>query len=299
MELPVALVTGGARGPTVWVNASLHGDEYLGPAAIARLFSSLNPQEMSGNVILTPIVNVAAFRGMRRTDPDHGVDLNRVWGGAPIPEGLARLREYLRATILERSDIVLDLHSGGNRYLQGAFAVYPRIAGDVERVSSGIAKACGFPFLWAEQGSMLEGALIRAAARMGKPAVLLEFGGEGRAEEHWVGRMVSGLRGALAQAGVLEDHPKFLEEYRVVEGLEVVRNEAEGLWERRVDPHDDVDPGGVLGCVLGPFGEELERVHSPVGGVVLGIYTYGFVPPRELIAEVGHDIRAERPPTYS
>jgi len=297
MELPVAVVSGGVRGPTVWINASLHGDEYLGPAAIARLLSSLDPREMSGNVILTPVVNAAAFRGMRRTHPDYDVDLNRVWGGALIPEPLAQLRDHLKAKILERSDIVLDLHSGGNRYLQGAFAVYSRVSGDVERISSGIAKACGFPFLWAEQGSMLEGALIRAAARMGKPAILLEFGGEGRAEEHWVGRMVSGLRGALAQAGVLEDDPKFLEEYRVVQGLEVVRNEAEGLWERRVDPHDDVDPGGVLGCVLGPFGEELERIRSPVGGVVLGIYTYGFVPQRELIAEVGYDIRAEPAPS--
>lgn len=297
MDLPVALLAGGARGPTVWVNASLHGDEYLGPAAIARLLSSLNPQEMSGNVILTPIVNMAAFRSMRRTDPGHGVDLNRVWGGAHIPESLARLREYLRATILDRSDIVLDLHSGGDRYLQGAFAVYSRIAGEVERVSSEIAKACGLPFLWAEQGSMLEGALIRAAARIGKPAVLLELGGEGRVEEPWIERMVSALRGALAQAGVLEADPKFLEEYRVAKGLEVVRNEMEGLWQRRVDPHDDVEPDGALGRVLGPFGEELERVRSPVGGVVLGIYTYGFVPPHELIAEVGHDIHAEGRPS--
>lgn len=295
-RLPVAVITGKRDGSTVWVNASIHGDEYLGPAAVARLIPTLDPSMLSGNLILTPVLNVPAFLGMRRTDPGHDVDLNRAWSGGGSAGTTTRTRDRVATEILERCDAVIDLHSGGNRYMQAPFTVYPCVGGKVEAASAEMAKACGLSLIWADATSYLEGALIRAAAKRGKPSILVEVAGEGKAEDHWVARTVQAVRGALAQRKVLRDDPNFISGYRVFRDFTVVKNREEGLWERRVDPVDDVDVKETMGRVLDSFGHELESVRSPVEGVVLGMYTYGYVAGGELISELGHGFRKERPP---
>lgn len=296
VALPVVVLTGARKGPTVWVNASIHGDEYLGTAAIARLLPGINPADMEGSLIATPVLNVPAFRGMRRTDPSEDVDLNRAWAGGTTPGESSRVRDVVSSEILSRSDAVLDLHSGGNRYLQTPFTVYPRCGGSVEADSGRLAKACGLPLVWGDGTALLAGALIHAAARERKAAVLVEVGGEGKVEEQWVTRTVAAVRGALAQLGMLPERPRFLDEYRVFRAFDVVRNAAEGLWERHAEPGQDVGERGVLGRVLDPFGGEREVVESPRTATVLGLYTYGYVLPKELIAELGHDFHTEGRP---
>ncbi len=295
-RLPVAVISGKRAGPTVWVTASIHGDEYLGTTAIARLLPSLDPEVITGGLVLTPVLNVPAFREMRRTSSQHDVDLNRAWAGGVHPGMTTRLRDEVASEILARADMVIDLHSGGNRYLQGAFTVYHRVGGVVEERSRALAKACGFPLIWADGTKFLEGALITAAAKMGKPATLVEIAGEGKAEEHWVLRMVRAVRGALVQAGALRGEPDYLPEYRVFRDFSLVKNEREGLWERHVEPGGDVARGDILGRVLDPFGVEIEVVKSSEDANLLGIYTYGFVAERETIAELGHGFHMEGPP---
>ena len=295
-RLPVAVITGKKSGPTVWVNASIHGDEYLGPAAVARLIPILDSSMLAGNLVFTPVLNVPAFRGMRRTDPEHDVDLNRAWAGGASAGTAARTRDRVASEILERCDAVIDLHSGGNRYMQAPFTVYPCVGGKAEAASAEVAKACGFSLIWADATPYLEGALIRAAAKRGKAAVLVEVAGEGKAEDHWVARTVQAVRGALAQLRVLRDAPNFISGYRVFRDFTVVRNREEGLWERHVEPVDDVNARDVLGRVVDSFGHEQESVRSPVDGVVLGMYTYGYVGAGEMISEIGHGFRKERAP---
>lgn len=295
-QLPVAVVSGKKRGPLVWVNASIHGDEYLGTATIARLLPGIDPEALSGGLVLTPVLNVPAFREMRRTNSHHDVDLNRAWAGDMHPGTTTRIRDEVATPILDRADFVVDLHSGGNRYLQGAFTVYHRVGGSVEAGSSALAKACGLPLIWADGTRYLEGALITVAGKMGKPAVLVEIAGEGKAEEHWVVRMVAAVRGALRQTGVLRGEPDFLPEYRVFHEFSLVKNHREGLWERQAEPGEDVGRGDILGRVLDPFGAEIEVVKSPDDASLLGIYTYGFVVEGETIAELGHGFHTEGPP---
>ena len=294
--LPVAVVTGGRPGPTVWINASIHGDEYLGPSSLARFLEDLAPEAVTGRLILTPILNGGAFRAMGRTDPADGVDWNRMWGTGDVPEAPARMRDFLAEEILARSDAVVDLHSGGNRFLQQPFAVFHRTGGPVDAVSGAMAKASGLPLVWAHAGSILETSLIAAATRGGRAATLLEIGGEGKAEEPDITQMVRALRGALRAAGVLIGRPRYLATYRVVEGFAIVRNRVAGLWRRAIEPGADVRAGQALGRVTDGFGDVLETVESAGDGVVLGVCTYGFVPREDYVAEVGLSVHREGPP---
>ncbi len=294
--VPVAVITGENAGPTVWVNAALHGDEYLGPAAVARLVADLGPKAVRGRLILTPTLNPGGTRAMQRSDPADAVDLNRAW--SPEPEGpAAEMVSWARSTLLSRSEFVIDLHSGGNRFLQFPFTVFPQTENRTAADSVHLAKACGVSWIWAHRDSILENALITAAAREGKPAVLLEIAGEGKAETGWIEDTVAAVRGALAQTRLIDGTPHFLPSYRVFAGLEVVRNRAEGLWRRAREPGDSLSQGDPLGHVLDLLGREREVVTSPRDAAVAGICTYGYVPPNDYVAELASGFHEEGPPT--
>lgn len=296
LRLPVAVVTGTRPGPTAWINASLHGDEYLGPAAVGALLETLDPERVRGRIVFTPTLNPGALRAMQRDDPEHPADWNRIWAhGSPrddVPGAVA----WAERELVPRADVVLDLHSGGNRFFQAPFAVYPQIGGALDRQSSLLAKACGLPWIWAHRSGMLEGALITAAAKHGIPAVLLEVGGEGKTEATELRTMIAAVRGALAHARILSGRPRFLWKYHVFTSLAVLRNRKEGRWSRLAHPGDDVRRGQPLGRVLDLLGRELEQVTSPVSGRVCGITTYGYVAANDYVAEMAHHIRTESGP---
>lgn len=106
----------GHAGPTVVIVSLVHGNEYAGATALDRLLrSGLTPPVGTLSVIFA---NLAAFA---RFDPENPVasrfvdeDLNRVWSAERLHSNaqsceLDRAREL--APLIERADILLDLHS--------------------------------------------------------------------------------------------------------------------------------------------------------------------------------------------
>ncbi len=295
LSVPLAVIVGRSSGRTVWINSALHGDEYLGPAAASRLLEELDPAVVRGTIMVTPTLNRGGVRAMQRSDPADPIDMNRVWSqppSHPAPRAIA----WAEAELLPRCDAVVDLHSGGNRFMQHPFTVFPSDGSPVEAESSALAKACGLPWIWAHRNSFLNDALISAAARTGRPSVLLERAGEGKAERPWVEDMATAVRGALVRLGVLEGRPRYLPSYRIFESLEVVRNREEGLWRRSVEPGAIVGQDEPLGWVLDWFGRERETVVCPRDAAVAGICTSGFVPPQDYVAEIACGFHEEGVP---
>ena len=80
-EMPAILVNGTKPGKTLLVTAGIHSGEYNGIPATIRVARELDPERMSGQVILLPCVNSSGFWTMHpRTLPED--DFNRT---ASIP----------------------------------------------------------------------------------------------------------------------------------------------------------------------------------------------------------------------
>src|SRR5260221_13954360 len=128
--IPIAVVKRGL-GPTVLLMAGNHGDEYEGQIALAKLIRTLEPEQITGRVIILPAANLPAVMAGTRVSPIDGGNLNREFPGNPEGTVTSRIAHYIESVLLPMCDGFHDLHSGGASLQYLPFASM-RHSGDAE-----------------------------------------------------------------------------------------------------------------------------------------------------------------------
>lgn len=103
-------------GPTVLMQAGIHGDEVAGVHALMEMLEEgLAPRR--GRLLVCPVMNAPAYRARQRAAPG-GLDLNRCFpGDAGAPEREKRLaRVFMDLVLDERPALVCTLHESTKRY---------------------------------------------------------------------------------------------------------------------------------------------------------------------------------------
>jgi len=177
--IPIAVVKRGA-GPTVLLMAGNHGDEYEGQIALAKLIRTLEPEHITGRVIILPAANLPAAMAGTRVSPLDGGNLNREFPGHADGQPTSRIAHYIDSVLLPMCDGFHDLHSGGASLQYLPFASM-RHSGDAELDKRSLAALRAFAppiaIIWAFSGA---GTYAASAANARKVANLGgEFGGSG------------------------------------------------------------------------------------------------------------------------
>jgi predicted deacylase len=179
---------------TVWVGpqakpgrgvvaiGSTHGNEYEGPVALKRLLSEIDLNDVTGRVVMIPVLNVEAFRtGTRDSVEADRVNLNRAFidgaGTSPSLSGIThRLAKFIREAIWPHVHVVLDLHSGGQQIRFDLCASFhPIDDADQAREIALTAQWFGVPMIMVYQ-NRTPGLLTSEAERLGKITVGTELG---------------------------------------------------------------------------------------------------------------------------
>lgn len=165
-NLRFVAVSGSRPGPTTAFVSGIFGDKPLGVMALWELLRRLEASpDLAGTVVLCPAANPPALEVGTRVSPDH-LYLNRVFPGAPGGFLTNQVAAALLSELTERTDCVVDLHSGtptmalwysydyGNPEFTASFGYTP------------VIRNFGQP-----------GQLCKAIADSGGTAALVEFGG--------------------------------------------------------------------------------------------------------------------------
>ena len=287
---PYVTINGRHDGPNVTIIGGIHGCEYVSIRAAVRLARELDPEEVYGQVLVVPIVNVQAF--WERTafvNPFDGKNPNRVFPGLANGTFSEQLAYFTFETLIKGRDGFIDLHGGDIVEALIPFSIYSADAAPhVSHRSREMAEAFGLPYTIArrEEPGALAGMTQLAAARAGTPGLIAEAGGIGQLTQDDVQLLVDGSRRALQVVGTLAGTPSS-PGTRMLDHFNWLYSREGGFWISEVLPGDEVKPGQRLGQILSLLGEPLEVVHADVGGVVIFRTTSAAVKPGGLLLGVG------------
>ncbi len=295
IEVPVVIVSGRRPGPTVWIQALSHGDEYGGARALQSVLQSLDPASMGGTVVAILVSNPLAFRALARVNPnlDDLDDMGTVYPGRDR-FATERVAAALAREVKGRVDYFIDLHTGGDRFRQLPFVFYT-LAGPVPAARyDTLAKAFGIPTVWRDTSRVFPRGPTTTFAEAGIPSFLLEVGGGQPLESSDVAQQADAVRSLLRFLAVMPGSPAWLTRYTIVRGYRIVTNGRGGFFDALARPGDRVRAGTPIGTITGVAGDLLETLRAPEGAmIVLGAGTYPAWPTGGWLFELGTEVTEE------
>lgn len=280
LELVINVITGANPGPTLAVVSGLHGSEWLAPISNLDLMASIDPQQLSGTLIVVPVANPVAFASGTRNirDESDSPDLNRSFGGTQTWLG-DQIAGAIAESVLRNADAVIDFHCGpwgAAMDVVGCASDYTNP--ELSARSLAMAKAFGRPFVrQSKLATVFPGpkSMIGYAGEVvGIPAIVAEVGGVGfdpEVEEVWKKANVNGVLGVMNHLGMLESSASPAEVAQV--GTAHRANPAKGgmIEPLLTAEHlmSEVNKDDLLGHVWSPYTfEVIEELRAPVDGVL-------------------------------
>lgn len=272
LSLPIQVICGVRPGPSLWLTATIHGEELNGLEIARRVLEKLDPSDFGGVLVVAPVMNVLGFMNQTRTLPD-GSDLNRSFPGSSNGSLAERLAHFFMHEVVSRCDYGIDLHSGANNRLNP-----PQIRADLaDPETRRLAEAFAAPILM--NAKLAKGSLRAAAVKAGKRVLLFEGGEPLRYNEE---SLSSGADGVLRVLHALKmistaPQPPRARPVEVTADDEWVKAPRCGVLRLQVNVQDEVRKTDELGVVTDVLGGNPEEIHAPFDGVVIGVTLNPFV----------------------
>ena len=122
--VPVLILKGKNEGPTFWMNGAVHGDELNGLIAMRRVIFALNPDDLKGTIICTPISNPMGFQGRSKLNPIDSLDLDQQFPGSPDGSFSQRIAYILLNEIKDKADYLISFHTIGTPFAAKPYTVF-------------------------------------------------------------------------------------------------------------------------------------------------------------------------------
>jgi len=273
-RLPLLYVTGKADGPTLVVIAGVHGDEYEGPEAIPHVFQQVEPETLSGTLLMMPVCNMPAYEAGTRSSPIDGLNLARVLPGNVEGSITQVIGYWVTEKLMMVSDFFIDLHSGGVALNIPTQINYFHTDDEIGKRSYAGARAFGAPVLVGSRdpSKAVYGCSFRTTWDRHIPALFTEGPGGGRTRLEDVACYADGVLNVAKWLGMMpgEPKPRPLTHHLVGDGKPGGSYSATvaGYFRREVETLDYVTVGQRLGVVQDFGGQVLQDLIATREGFV-------------------------------
>jgi len=283
IDIPIYVFNSKKPGPTVLVQAGLHGDEINGIEIVRRMLQEESFHVDRGAVVAVPILNIFGFIHFSRDVPD-GKDVNRSFPGTKTGSMASRMAYHYTSQILDQIDFGIDLHTGGAQRHN-----YPQIRyTEEDEVSRQIAEVFKAPFVFPAR--LIKGSFRSAAFKKGVPVVVFEAGESMRFDDYAILEGMQGILNVLHHFEmVAELDPLYAEKHDSVMITERkwLRAPTAGMFIPEVKNGSAIKKGQELGIVTDTYARRRKQVKSPYDGFVFCINHQAVVNQGEALFHIG------------
>ena len=277
IDMPIGTVNGANDGPTLIVTGGLFATEYSGVEAASRMYRDFDPDDISGRVIIIPVITMDAFRFRSPmfkltsgVSPMDGKSLNSVFPGNPNGSPTEVVADFLFKNLIAQSNYHIDLRGGDLAESHVIHSIHPNNAADeVNRVSREMAIACGFEYFQARDVDARS--LVYEASQIGIPSIITQcgLGYKVQPEESFINSHILAVTNNMKYLNMIAGEPEIPARQREFTlGFDQLRATTCGVFQGIADQGDLISKGELLGRVTALDGSVLEELHSPIDGVV-------------------------------
>ncbi len=292
-NIPVVVVNGSKPGPVLALVTGAHGTEYVSIIAVEKLIGDLDPAQISGTVILLPLVNIASFeQKVPHVNPIDNKSMNRFYPGKADGTQTERASFLITKQVVDRCDYLIDYHGGDLDESLRPYAYWAPTGRDAQdRISRQMVLAFGLDhiIIWRERPTDINATryLDNTASVRGKPSIVVEAGHAGTVESDDVALLFNGTLSTMRALKMLpgDSHP--IENPVWLEKLVDVISDGPGMWYPLVKRGTYVEAGMKLGYVTDYFGRVILEARAPAAGVILHLNAVPSLKKGDNIADIG------------
>jgi predicted deacylase len=292
-NIPVVVVNGAKPGPVLALVTGAHGTEYVSIIAVEKLIGELDPAQLSGTVILVPLVNVLSFeQKVPHVNPIDNKSMNRFYPGKMDGTQTDRALFMITKEVVDRCDYLIDYHGGDLDESLRPYAYWGAVGKESQdRVSKQMVLTFGLDhiIIWSERPTDPTATryLDNTASVRGKPSIVVEAGHAGTVETDDVALLVNGTLSTMRYLKMIPGEPHFVENPVWLGKVVDVISDGPGIWYPLVKRGTYVQEGMKIGFVTDYFGKVILDARAPVAGVILHVNAVPSLKKGDNIADIG------------
>ncbi|MBM1105322.1 succinylglutamate desuccinylase/aspartoacylase family protein [Aurantibacter crassamenti] len=283
IDIPVYVFNSKKPGPTLLVQAGLHGDEINGIEIVRRMLAEKRFNVVKGAVIAVPILNIFGFIHYSRDVPD-GKDVNRSFPGTKTGSMASRIAYHYVAEVMHQIDFGIDLHTGG-----GQRHNFPQIRYTAEDAQSAeLAEIFNAPISFSSK--LIKGSFRNATYRSNKPTIVFEAGESMRFDEYSILEGIQGVLNVMKHMEmILSVEPAKVERNKTIHltNRKWLRAPTAGMFIPKITNGSEIRKGQVLGIVTDTFAKRTKQIKAPFNGFICCVNHQAVVNQGEALFHVG------------
>lgn len=292
-SIPVAIVHGAKPGPVLALVSGAHGTEYASIIALEKLIALLNPAEISGTVIIVPLVNIPSFeQKVPHVNPVDGKSMNRMYPGKMDGSQTDRASFLITKQVVEQCDHLIDLHGGDLDESLRQYSYWTKTGNEnQDRISREMVLAFGLDHIIISvdrpKDPNASRYLENTATTRGKPSITVEAGHAGTVEPEDLWALIDGSLSVMRYLKMLPGAPSPIEHPVWVEKIVTIASDQTGIFYPLVKRGTYVEQGMKIGYVTDYVGKTIFEARASAAGVVLYICSVPSMTKGATIANVG------------
>jgi uncharacterized protein len=293
LSIPVAVFHGAKPGPVLAIVAGSHGTEYTSIIALEKLINTLNPAEISGTVIVVPLINIPSFeQKVPHLNPIDKKSMNRWYPGKMDGTQTDRASFLITKQVVEQCDHLIDLHGGDLDESLRPYSYWTKTGNEKQdQISKEMVLAFGLDTIIIStdrpKDPQASRYLENTATTRSKPSITAEAGYAGTVETDDLNALVNGCLGVMRYLKMLPGAPSVVEHPVWIEKVVTLASEQTGIFYPLVKRGTYVESGMKVGYVTDYLGNVVFEARAPVAGVALYVCAVPSMMKGATIANIG------------
>src|SRR5256885_12924556 len=236
LSIPVAVFHGAKPGPVLAIGAGSHGTEYTSIIALEKLIGSLNPAEISGTVIIVPLINIQSFeQKVPHVNPVDKKSMNRFYPGKMDGTQTERASYLITKQVVEQCDHLIDLHGGDLDESLRPYSYWTKTGNEKQdQISREMVLAFGLDHIIISadrpKDPQASRYLENTATTRGKPSITAEAGHAGTVETDDLNALINGCLSVMRYLKMSPGQPTMIERPVWIEKVVTLASERTGIF---------------------------------------------------------------------